>query len=219
MGMEGLYTAIDWLTGILVAGLLTMIGFSSTQQYAVRWLLAVISVLTIFRWVMWSALTEVRWEIRGMIGAILGATLLILVPLLWNARSGANEPSPPASASAVPSGTSELASGESNMPKNDAPKQTNTEVVGAEIVGKGQKGPAAEIINSSGDPNSVGAEIKATGTPGQNITGLRVSQEGPGTGLKVTQVGPGTGLKVSVTAVPDQSKPAPQSPPTTKHDP
>jgi hypothetical protein len=105
------------------------------------------------------------------------------------------------------------------MPKNDAPKQTNTEVVGAEIVGKGQKGPAAEIINSSGDPNSVGAEIKATGTPGQNITGLRVSQEGPGTGLKVTQVGPGTGLKVSVTAVPDQSKPAPQSPPTTKHDP
>ena len=176
MGMEGLYTAIDWLTGILVAGLLTMIGFSSTQQYAVRWLLAVISVLTIFRWVMWSALTEVRWEIRGMIGAILGATLLILVPLLWNARSGANEPSPPASASAVPSGTSEPAS-------------------------------------------SVGAEIKATGTPGQNITGLRVSQEGPGTGLKVTQVGPGTGLKVSVTAVPDQSKPAPQSPPTTKHDP
>ena len=83
--------------------------------------------------------------------------------------------------------------------------QTPTGVVGMDVEGHNQgSGNAAYEINSHGTPEapSTGAEVTAHGQSGQNVTGLRVTQSGPGTGLRIVQSGSGTGLRVTVSDQP-----------------
>lgn len=56
-------------------------------------------------------------------------------------------------------------------------------VTGAEITGNNQGSPAMNL-NVTGAPGqtTVGKDIRAMGCPGQNVMGLRVIQNGPGTG-------------------------------------
>jgi hypothetical protein len=75
---------------------------------------------------------------------------------------------------------------------------TSSSVVGATIVGNGQGGPAANVVGTG--QQAPAAEINASGCQGQSVTGLSVTQNGPGTGLRITQNGPGTGLRVTATA-------------------
>ena len=82
--MDSLYTAVDYICAILVTGVLGMITFSHKEHQAARLMLLVAGGLTIVRWTVWSINTESPWWIRGIIGGLLGATLLILMPALWN---------------------------------------------------------------------------------------------------------------------------------------
>jgi hypothetical protein len=92
--------------------------------------------------------------------------------------------------------------------KNEAtPMATENDlnnVTGTTIIGNNQGGAAAEVL-SSGSPRqpSVGMDITASGAPGQNVTGLKVIQNGPGTGLRVIQNGPGVGVRSTVIVGPD----------------
>ena len=81
--MDSLYTAVDYICAILVAGVLGMIAFSHKEHQAARLMLLAAGGLTIVRWTMWSLNTGSPWWIRGIIGALLGAMLLILMPALW----------------------------------------------------------------------------------------------------------------------------------------
>jgi hypothetical protein len=90
-----------------------------------------------------------------------------------------------------------------------ASDDTSKHVTGATIAGNSQGGPAA-TVSATGLPGQtapvVGAEINATGCPGQNVTGLHVTQTGPGTGLHVTATSDGsgsvTGMRVTATSKP-----------------
>ena len=84
--------------------------------------------------------------------------------------------------------------------------KTKPDVVGLDIENSG--GGTGMEINSHGTPSapSVGAVISATGIPGQSVTGVRVTQNGPGTGMRVVQTGPRVGMRVVVTAPKDPSQ-------------
>ena len=77
-------------------------------------------------------------------------------------------------------------------------------VTGLNIVGNSQGGVAAEIVSNGlpGQP-SVGADIRTVVGPGQSVTGVNVTQTGPGTGLRVIQTGPGVGLRSTVIVGPN----------------
>jgi hypothetical protein len=78
------------------------------------------------------------------------------------------------------------------------PATPSSVVVGATIVGNGQGGPAADVVGT--DQQAPAAKIAASGCGGQSVTGLSVTQTGPGTGLRIVQSGPGTGMRVTATA-------------------
>ena len=71
-----------------------------------------------------------------------------------------------------------------------------SQATGVEITGNSQGGPAAEVIGNG--QGGVASEVRVSGCPGQSVTGLRVTQNGPGTGLSVVQTGPGVGMRVVV---------------------
>ncbi|MBI5110449.1 MAG: hypothetical protein HZA68_00570 [Rhodovulum sp.] len=73
--------------------------------------------------------------------------------------------------------------------------QDRSHIVGMKIEGQHQGGAAAKIVNSGPNP---ALDINAVGAPGQSVTGLSVTQTGPGTGLRIIQTGPGTGVRVTV---------------------
>lgn len=91
-------------------------------------------------------------------------------------------------------------------PVEDAPlKPEAGSVTGVSIVGNSQGGVAAEIIGNG--QHGAASEIDANGYPGQSVTGLSVTQIGPGTGLRVVQTGPGTGLRITATSKAPSHKP------------
>lgn len=82
----------------------------------------------------------------------------------------------------------------------DRPEQAVQEpVVGLDVYGNGQSGPALDI-QSNGTPSapSIGSESTVYAQPGQSAIGTRVIQNGPGTGMRVIQNGPGVGFRSTV---------------------
>ena len=88
--MDSLFTALDWISGIFVAAIFAMIVLSPSEREAVRWMIGITCAVIILRFTMWAFVTDSTWWIRGLIGALIGALLLVGVPALW--RMSKNEP-------------------------------------------------------------------------------------------------------------------------------
>ena len=116
---------------------------------------------------------RVQNTLLALFGAVLGASILVWAGYLFRDTARA-----------------QTTTVEQNVPNSDK------SVTGLKIEGNNQGGAAAEIVNSGG---GTGADINVVGSPGQSLTGLHVTQSGPGTGLRIIQNGPGVGLRVGVT--------------------
>lgn len=189
--MGDLCTVVDWAAGIFLAGALTMIAFE--EQNAARAMLVAAASLTVVRWIMWSLITDSPWWLRGIIGAVIGAVLLTLVPSLWALSIGKSAVAESQQSQVAPTAPVNLQS-----PADDSHAKQPAQVTGLEVSGHSQgSGNPAMVIDSHGGGS--GAEFKAEGQPGQSVIGCRVTQTGPGIGLKVVQTGPGVGLECEAT--------------------
>lgn len=93
--MDNLFIALDWIGGILVAAILALIVLSPSEREAVRPMILVACAVITSRWVMWSVVTDSSWEVRGVIGAVIGALLLIGAPALWRMSKKESALNPP----------------------------------------------------------------------------------------------------------------------------
>jgi hypothetical protein len=82
--MGDVYTALDWVGALLIAGALAMIAFAHKELKAARLMLLAGAGLTIMRWIIWSFTTDAPWPWRAFLGAIFGALILAAVPALWH---------------------------------------------------------------------------------------------------------------------------------------
>ncbi len=81
--MVDVFVLFDWVGGILIAGALALIAFTHKEIRTARLLLALGSILTVIRWLMWSFTTDAGWQFRALAGGVLGALLLAGLPALW----------------------------------------------------------------------------------------------------------------------------------------
>ncbi len=81
--MADVFTLLDWVGALLLAGALAMVALTHKEMWVARLLLLSGSFLTIIRWAMWSFVTDARWPLRATVGAVLGALLLAAAPALW----------------------------------------------------------------------------------------------------------------------------------------
>lgn len=97
--MEIIFYAADSVYGLLflVAGVLAALEPKRDHLRITRNLVLIGSALVAARWSAWAITTDQPWEIRGIVGALMGAALFVLVPgvLHWLAeRDRVPAPSP-----------------------------------------------------------------------------------------------------------------------------
>jgi hypothetical protein len=80
--MENVLYAADAVYGLLflVAGVLAALEPRRDHVRIARNLVIIGSVIVAVRWSTWAVTTEAPWPARGIVGALIGATLFILVP-------------------------------------------------------------------------------------------------------------------------------------------
>jgi hypothetical protein len=81
--MGDFFTALDSFGALLFGGALAMIAFSHRELQAARLMLVAGTAMTVIRWSTWSFTTDAPWQMRALIGAILGSAMLALLPALW----------------------------------------------------------------------------------------------------------------------------------------
>jgi hypothetical protein len=76
---DGVYTIIFMAAGVLAAL------HSQRDLRAARTLIIVGAIIVAARWTTWAISTESPWPVRGAVGALIGATLFVLIPsaLRW----------------------------------------------------------------------------------------------------------------------------------------
>jgi len=81
--MSEIFTLLDWVGALLIAGALAMTALTHKEIPAVRNLLLIGAGLTVLRWLMWAFSTDTSWPLRSLAGALIGALLLGALPALW----------------------------------------------------------------------------------------------------------------------------------------
>jgi hypothetical protein len=123
--VDSLFVALDWIGGILVAAILAMVVLSPSEREAVGSMIVIACAVITSRWVMWAVVTDSSWELRGVIGAVIGALLLIGAPAFWRMskrESPQNPPiavTPPVTAPAAAPATSPVPSSGEEAPAFD----------------------------------------------------------------------------------------------------
>jgi hypothetical protein len=92
--MDDFFGAFDVVYGLLLAGALTMVAFAYKELRAARVLIILAVFLIIARWTMWSFVTEQPWWIRGIVGALFGASILGAIPALYSWTKEKGGPAP-----------------------------------------------------------------------------------------------------------------------------
>jgi hypothetical protein len=82
--MGDVFTAFDVVYGLLAAGALAMVAFAHKELKAARVLIILVGVLMSLRWIMWSFSTEQPWQVRSLVGAVIGALILGGLPALYS---------------------------------------------------------------------------------------------------------------------------------------
>ena len=81
--MADIFSGLDTIAGVLLAGALTMIALTHKEMRAARILIALTVVTVTARWEIWALITNDQWPLRAFIGAVLGAVMLAGSPALW----------------------------------------------------------------------------------------------------------------------------------------
>jgi hypothetical protein len=98
-----IFSALDWASGLLLAGALAVITLTYKEMRAARIALAVGAAIAILRWLMWSYTTDAPWLARAGIGAVIGALILGGLPPLWRLALERASQSPAPSQTVEPS--------------------------------------------------------------------------------------------------------------------
>lgn len=79
--MEPLLLAIDAIYGVILSVAAVLAALQSQRDLTIaRSLIKIGAILMAVRWGAWAITTDVNWITRGMVGALIGATLFVLVP-------------------------------------------------------------------------------------------------------------------------------------------
>ncbi|MEX0851814.1 MAG: hypothetical protein WD036_00815 [Bauldia sp.] len=95
--MENLYLVADLIYGLLFAGAIGMTALTSRELLAARLMVIVAAFLMAARWGIWAVMTDQPWNVRALIGALVGGFLFVVVPMAlhWIDQKVANTEAPP----------------------------------------------------------------------------------------------------------------------------
>jgi hypothetical protein len=82
--MADLLSVLDWIAALLFAGAIGMIALTPDEIRVANILVWIAAISFGARWIMWAVITEYSWQIRAIVGAIVGAFLLGALPPALN---------------------------------------------------------------------------------------------------------------------------------------
>jgi hypothetical protein len=96
--MADVLSVLDWIAALLFAGAIGLIALTPEEIKVASILVWIAAILFAVRWVMWALITECSWQIRIIVGAVVGAFLFGVLPpsLKWISdksirKDGSNE--------------------------------------------------------------------------------------------------------------------------------
>lgn len=89
--MGDIFQLADWVAGLLFAGALAMTALTQKELKAAKVMIWAALLATIIRWGLWAAMTDQPWQIRMIVGALLGAFLLAALPAAFHWINGQSE--------------------------------------------------------------------------------------------------------------------------------